>query len=62
MSSQLVTKHKLLERLPFGNTTLYRLIKEKKFPAPIKLGARTSVWPEHVIVAWEKEVAGNPSQ
>lgn len=36
----------------YKRSTIYRLIKEKKFPAPISLGARASAWVEDEINAW----------
>jgi prophage regulatory protein len=37
-----------------GRTKIYDLIRKGDFPAPIKLGARTSRWPAAVIEAWVK--------
>ena len=37
-------RRQLLERLPFGSATLDREIKAKRFPAPIHLSPRTTVW------------------
>jgi prophage regulatory protein len=34
--------------------TIYNYIKQKKFPAPIQLSARCSVWPEDEIVRWQE--------
>ena len=37
-------RRQLLERLPFGSATLDREVKAKRFPAPIRLSPRTTVW------------------
>lgn len=49
----------ILERLPqvksrvgLGRSEIYRRVKAKTFPAPIKLGERASAWAEHEITAW----------
>lgn len=39
--------------LGIGLSTLWRWAKEREdFPAPIKLGPRTTVWPLEKLVAW----------
>jgi prophage regulatory protein len=45
-----ITKAK--ERTGLSRTTLYSLIKEGKFPAPIPLGARAVGWLESEVDAW----------
>jgi prophage regulatory protein len=35
-----------------GRSAIYARIAAGKFPAPIKLGARTSRWPAATIDAW----------
>jgi len=39
----------------YKRSTIYRLIKESKFPAPISLGARASAWVEDEINQWIHE-------
>lgn len=36
----------------YKRSTIYRLIKEGSFPAPISIGARASAWIEDEINAW----------
>lgn len=38
--------------LPFGASSIHRKVNEGTFPAPIKLGPRTSVWRVGDIRAW----------
>lgn len=38
---------------------IYRRIKKKTFPAPIKLSPRKNVWPEFVIEKWLQDVVKN---
>ncbi len=35
-----------------GRSTVYRLVKENKFPRPVRLGARSSAWREDEVQAW----------
>ena len=49
----------MLLRLPeveklcgFKKTTIYGMIKKSKFPAPIKLSPRLSVWPKSIVNNW----------
>ncbi len=32
-----------------SHMTIYRLIKKKEFPSPVKLTVKTSVWPENEV-------------
>lgn len=48
-----------LERLPdvcartgLAKTTIYRLIREDKFPAPVPLAGRTRAWDSAAVDAW----------
>ena len=38
--------------LPIGATTLWRWVKEGKFPQPIKLSTRVTVWRAEDVRAW----------
>ena len=42
----------ILQLIPIGKTSFYKLVKEGKFPAPIKLGANTTVWRNADVLAW----------
>lgn len=33
-------------------TTIYRMVKEQEFPAPIKLSKKAIGWPESVVDQW----------
>ena len=43
---------KVIEKTGLSKTHLYRLIQLGKFPAPVKLSERVSVWDESAIDAW----------
>lgn len=41
--------------LPVGNTTLWRWCKEGKFPAPVQLSRRLTVWRVEDVRKWLNE-------
>lgn len=44
--------------LPIGATTLWRWVKEGKFPKPIKLSERVTVWRAEDVRAWLEQPKG----
>ncbi len=38
--------------IPFSSATLWRKVKNKTFPAPVKLGERITAWRVSDIRAW----------
>lgn len=42
----------ILPYLPFGKTTLWKLIKEGKFPSPIRFSSRMSCWKYEAVREW----------
>jgi prophage regulatory protein len=44
--------NELARMLGIGHSTIYRLIKQNKFPKQIKLTERTVVWRSSVINEW----------
>jgi len=43
---------RVLERTGLSRTELYRLVREQRFPRPVKLGMRGNAWPAHEIQTW----------
>lgn len=41
--------------IPFSSATLWRMVKAKKFPAPVKLSSRVTAWPVESIRTWMQE-------
>lgn len=39
-------------------STIYRLMKERKFPAAVRLGTRMVAWPESAVLTWVQERIG----
>lgn len=52
MEDRYIRIKELAPMLSLGESTIYRLIKENKFPKQIKLAERTSVWRLSVINQW----------
>ncbi len=42
----------LKEYLPFSKSTVYSMIKDGRFPAPIKLSVRVSAWSLEDVNIW----------
>lgn len=49
----------LSKLLGIGKSTIYRLVKEGKFPKQIKLTERTSVWRMSIVNRWIVERENN---
>lgn len=41
--------------IPVSRTTLWKWVKENKFPKPIKLAAKTTVWRAEEVEKWIKK-------
>lgn len=51
----LVRFNELIRFIPLGRTTLYKWIKQGKFPAPVKLSPTVAAWRCEDIHAWLKQ-------
>ncbi len=45
----------VLARVGLSRSTVYSRIQDRRFPAPLKLGERISVWDEKIVEAWQDE-------
>lgn len=45
-------------RLPVSGATIWRWVKDGKFPAPVRLSSNITAWPVEAVEAWERERAG----
>jgi prophage regulatory protein len=53
ITSRLLRLSEVMARCGLGRTSVYKLIGEGRFPAPVKtLGARASRWVEGEVDAW----------
>ncbi|EKG1878682.1 helix-turn-helix transcriptional regulator [Morganella morganii] len=55
-ATRLIRLPEVLERTGYGKAWIYRLIKDDKFPAPVKIGTRAVAFVESEIDAWIQSV------
>jgi prophage regulatory protein len=51
-SKALMRMDEIVSLLGFGKSTLYAMIKNHQFPAPIKIGKRKTAWRTEVVMDW----------
>lgn len=49
---------RLLQFLPFSHSTLWRRVRAKTFPAPVKISGRITAWRAEDIRAWIEAQGG----
>ncbi|EAO3469328.1 TPA_asm: AlpA family transcriptional regulator [Salmonella enterica subsp. houtenae serovar 16:z4,z32:-] len=54
--TRLIRLPEVLERTGYGKAWIYRLIKDDKFLAPVKIGTRAVAFVESEIDAWIQSV------
>ena len=52
MASNLIRLPKVMEKTGFSEPWIYRLMSQKRFPRPTKLGPRAVAWVEEEVDAW----------
>ena len=52
MTSKLLTVDEVMETLSVSRSTVYRFIRDRDFPPPVKIGPGCNRWPEAEIDAW----------
>ena len=52
MASNLIRLPKVMEKTGFSEPWIYRLMSQKRFPRPTKLGPRAVAWVEDEVDAW----------
>lgn len=50
----LLRRDEVLKRVGISETTLYRWMKEGRFPQPVQLGPRAVAWPESDLREWQE--------
>ena len=48
----LLTRRQVQARIGLGTSTLYRLMRQRDFPPPLKIGGKCVRWRENEIEAW----------
>ena len=49
----------LVRRTGMSRSTIHRRIRDKSFPAGTRLTKQMTVWPEPLVVAWQREQLGD---
>jgi prophage regulatory protein len=54
MVNQYLTDKQLAARFSVGRTTIWRWVREKNFPSPVRLGEAVTRWKLIDVELWEK--------
>jgi prophage regulatory protein len=49
---KILRKPTVVERVGLSGTTIWRLVRDKKFPAPVELSSNAVGWRESDVEAW----------
>ncbi|HBR3407338.1 TPA: AlpA family transcriptional regulator [Klebsiella pneumoniae] len=52
MSQSFIRLSEVLRRTGYSNAWIYRLLKENRFPRPVKIGSRSIAFVENEIDEW----------
>lgn len=52
---RLIRLPEVIQRTTFRKTKIYELIRQGKFPAPVRLGTRTVAWDQDSVDRWINE-------
>ena len=55
-ATRLIRLPEVLERTGYGKAWIYRLIRESRFPAPVKIGVRAVAFVESEVDEWIQSV------
>jgi prophage regulatory protein len=55
---RMLSEKQVLEIVPVGRTTLYRMEKAGQFPKGSYISANRKIWFEDELIAWQNEVNG----
>jgi prophage regulatory protein len=59
---RIIDPKELLERIPLDRSTIYRMVQEGRFPAPIQLTTCRIGWRLSSVLQWISEREANPVQ
>lgn len=51
-NDRLLRRSEVEARVGLGRTSIYRLMRQGRFPEPLKVGPKAVRWPESEIEAW----------
>jgi len=56
--SRLISQREVMQRVPYGRTTIWKLIKQGRFPQPVKIGGNRVAFVDSEIDDWiEQQIA-----
>lgn len=58
-TEKLLRLNQILEIVPLGRSTLWKMVAEDRFPHPVKLSERCTAWRESEIQQWMKDLSSN---
>jgi prophage regulatory protein len=58
MSMRFIRFKELRQRIPLGRTTIWRMMREGRFPQSRRIGKMAAAWLESEVEDWMKENAG----
>lgn len=50
--TRVIRKRQVLERIGLSDTTLWRMVRDRRFPAPLQLSANAIGWREGDVEDW----------
>lgn len=53
---ELIPLSKVIEEIGFGKSSIYRMIKRKEFPRPVKLGTKSVRWKRSQLERWKNSL------
>jgi predicted DNA-binding transcriptional regulator AlpA len=60
VDERLLTSKELLQRVPLHRATIWKLVQQKRFPAPIQITANRIVWRWSSVLEWLTALESNP--
>ena len=58
MSMRFIRFKELRQRIPLGRTTIWRMMREGRFPQSRRIGKMAAAWLESEVEDWMKQNAG----
>jgi prophage regulatory protein len=58
MSMRFIRFRELRQRIPLGRTTIWRMMREGRFPQSRRIGKMAAAWLESEVEDWMKKNAG----
>lgn len=56
IEDRLLTTKEVLEMVKIGRTTLWRMVKECRFPKPLMISMSSNRWSNNEIIEWIEEL------